>query len=261
MIRGMYSAASGLITSEAKQNVIMNNMANVNTIGYKSEIISLKSFDEVYISNRDKISGGKNVKNTIGSISNGVELNERVTNFSQGLLKQTGLSTDFGIQGDGFFAVQRVEGNATKTYYTRDGHFAIDNSGYLVTSSGDRVLGNNGQSIHIGSGEISCNKDGEIFVSGEYKGTLSIVDFPRNNDNGEYVNLTKVGFNLYEGNNPTPATGAFLQHKYLEGSNVNTIEEMSDMMTVMRNFESNTKVLKILDETLGKAVNEIGNVK
>ncbi len=256
----MYSAASGLITSEAKQNVIMNNMANVNTNGYKSEIISLKSFDEVYISNRDKISGGKNVKNTIGSISNGVELNKRVTNFSQGLLNQTGLSTDFGIQGDGFFTVQRVEGNTTKNYYTRDGHFAVDNGGYLVTASGDRVIGNNGQPISIGNGEMSCNSNGEIFVNGEYKGTLRVVDFPRD-DNSEYVNLTKAGFNLYEGNNPTQATGTFIQHKYLEGSNVKTIEEMSDMMTVMRNFESNTKVLKILDETLGKAVNEIGNVK
>lgn len=143
MIRGLYSAASGLITSEAKQNVIMNNIANANTSGYKSENISIKSFDQVMISNRDKMQGNRNVISNIGYLSNGSEINERNTNFSQGLVKETGIKTDFAIEGEGFFVVQRNEVGGTKNYYTRDGHFNIDGNGYLVTVNGDRVLGYN----------------------------------------------------------------------------------------------------------------------
>jgi len=263
MIRGLYTAASGLITSEAKQNVIMNNIANANTSGYKSENISIKSFDEVLISNRDKIVGNKNVTNPIGYLNNGAEINERNTNFSQGLVKDTGFKTDFAIEGEGFFVVQRMEGNGVKNYYTRDGHFNIDGSGYLVTSSGDRVLGmdNTGavQPIYVGRGDILVSKEGVISVDGEQKSKIAVANFQKDND--EYKTMRKVSYNLYEGENPMVATNYSIHQNALEGSNVNIIKEMSDMMAVMRNFESDTKVLKALDETLGKAVNEIGTVK
>lgn len=263
MIRGLYSAASGLITSEAKQNVIMNNIANANTSGYKSENISIKSFDQVMISNRDKMQGNRNVINNIGYLSNGSEIDERNTNFSQGLVKETGIKTDFAIEGEGFFVVQRNEVGGTKNYYTRDGHFNIDGNGYLVTVNGDRVLGynNNGQlePVYVGSGNISCSKEGVISVDGARRSQIAVADFTKKDD--KYDNLNKVSDNLYEGENPILATNYSVKQSSLEAANVDIIKEMSDMMAVMRNFESDTKVLKALDETLGKAVNEIGTVR
>lgn len=263
MIRGLYTAASGLITSEAKQNVIMNNIANSNTSGFKSENISIKSFDEVMISNRDKFQGDKNVRNDIGYLSNGSEINDRNTNFTQGLIKDTGFKTDFAIEGDGFFVVQRNEASGTKNYYTRDGHFNIDANGYLVTNSGDRVLGTNAngvlEPVYVGSGNINCSKEGIITVDGAQKGKLAIASFSK--ENGDFENIVKASDNLYSGENPIIATNYSIHQSALEGSNVDIIKEMSDMMAVMRNFESDTKVLKALDETLGKAVNEIGTVR
>ncbi|WP_291572738.1 flagellar hook-basal body complex protein [Clostridium sp. UBA4548] len=262
MIRGLYTATSGLITSEAKQNVIMNNIANANTSGYKSENISIRSFDEVMISNRDRLQGSRNVRNNIGYLSNGAEINERNTNFSQGLVKGTGISTDFAIEGEGFFVVQRSEDNGVQNYYTRDGHFNIDGNGYLVTVNGDRVMGyNNGrlEPLYVGRGDIESSKNGTISVDGITRGQVAVVNFEKVNNN--YENLNKVSDNLYKGENPVMATKYSINQRSLETANVDMIKEMSDMMAVMRNFESDTKVLKALDETLGKAVNEIGTVR
>lgn len=238
MIRGLYSAASGLITSEAKQNVIMNNIANANTSGYKSENISIKSFDQVMISNRDKMQGNRNVINNIGYLSNGSEIDERNTNFSQGLVKETGIKTDFAIEGEGFFVVQRNEVGGTKNYYTRDGQL---------------------EPVYVGSGNISCSKEGVISVDGARRSQIAVADFTKKDN--KYDNLNKVSDNLYEGENPILATNYSVKQSSLEAANVDIIKEMSDMMAVMRNFESDTKVLKALDETLGKAVNEIGTVR
>ncbi|WP_346937699.1 flagellar hook-basal body complex protein [uncultured Clostridium sp.] len=260
MIRGLYTVASGIITSEKNQSAIMNNLANINTTGYKSQILSMKSFDEVYISNKD---GKDNKRVTIGSMSNGVEINDRTTNFSQGSIKDTGLKTDFALQGEGFFVVQRQTANGTTNYYTRDGHFAVDTSGYLVTSNGDRVLsrGENGLApIYIDQGSISADNAGNISVDGRAAGTLAVVNFPKNNQ-GKYENLNEFTYNLFEGTNPTFVNNPYVVNKSLEGSNVSVVQETSNMMTVMRNFESNATILKVLDSTLDKAVNEIGSAR
>ncbi|MEG0307333.1 MAG: flagellar hook-basal body complex protein [Clostridium sp.] len=260
MIRGLYTVASGMITSEQTQSAIMNNIANINTSGYKSEMLTLKSFDEVYISNKD---GANNKRATIGTMSNGVEINHRATNFSQGNISDTGVKTDFAIQGEGFFVVQRQEGNGSKNYYTRDGHFAIDGAGYLVNSSGDRVLGgSNGalSPIYIGQGSISAEANGSISVDGRNVGKLAVVNFPKDN-NGNYTNVDKVAFNFYEGQNPTFINNPRIVNSAIEKSNVNVVEESNNMMAVMRNFESSATVLKTLDSTLEKAVNELGSVR
>ena len=259
MIRGMYTAASGIITCQATQDIISNNFANVNTTGYKSQIISVKSFDEVYIANKD---GKNNKKNTIGTMSNGVEFNKLVTNFEQGSINKTGVKTDFALQGEGFFVVQRQTGGGTTNYYTRDGHFVVDGAGYLVTTSGDRVLSNEGgalRPIYVGNGTISASPDGSLQVNGQAAGKLAVATFPKNED-GEYNGLTEFAYNLFEGQNPQIINYPRVVHESLEGSNVNVVEETNNMMSVMRRFESNTTVLKTLDATLEKAVNKLGTV-
>ncbi len=110
MIRGLYTAVTGLITGEAKQSIVTNNIANANTIGFKSDNLSIKKFDDVLIQNYDKIVNGENTKNTIGSLSMGSKIDDLNTYFTQGVIQTTDKPTDFAIEGSGFFTVQRDNG-------------------------------------------------------------------------------------------------------------------------------------------------------
>lgn len=254
MIRSLYTSVSGLISLEAKQSIVTNNMANANTTGYKAQNISLKSFDEVLIENKDKISNGMPQKNQIGSLSLGARIDETGELWTQGVFKETDNQTDFAIDGRGFFTIERNTANGTERYYTRDGSFKIDIQGYLVTNQGDRVLGTNGH-IYVGNGKIQCDNQGRLTVDGRDAGAFLTADF----DN--YDTLEKMGDNLYSGENPIYNREIFVGQGVLEGSNVNIINEMTEMMTTMRNFETNQKMVKMIDETLGKAANEIGAIR
>ncbi|MBP2031400.1 flagellar basal-body rod protein FlgG [Clostridium algifaecis] len=258
MIRGLYSAVSGMITQEAKQDVITNNLANSNTVGFKQDDLSVADFGDMLLQNYDKIEGGRNVRNILGSISLGSKINGVNTEFSEGAIKQTDVDTDFAIEGRGFFTVSRQEGNANNTYYTRDGHFHVNINGTLVDDSGDAVLGRNIQTgalgeINVGNGKISCDEQGNISINGTPRYKFDTVDF------GNYNNLTKIGDNLYSGNNPVQAN-VTVRQKCLESSNVNVMSTMADMITTMRSFETNQKAVQSIDETLEKLINEVGKI-
>lgn len=263
MIRSLYTAVSGLITQEAKQDVITNNMANANTVGFKGDNIAIKKFNDVLIQNYDKITNGRNERNIIGSLSLGSEIDGVNTSFTQGLLEETDKWSDFAVDGRGFFTVSRNENGINKTYYTRDGHFHVNSDGILVNDSGDKLLAYevnaNGQAIgapaqiNAGSNEIKLSSDGSFSLNGlNYK--LAAADFT------DYNTLKKVGDNLYQGTNPIQNPKISISQGSLEKSNVNVLDEMVNMMTVLRTFESNQKVVQSIDETLGKAVNEVGKV-
>lgn len=260
MIRGLYTAVSGLITQEAKQQVITNNMANANTTGYKTESLAVKKFDDVLIQNYDKISGGKNVRNIIGSLSNGSRIDETLTDFTQGLLQSTDKETDFALDGRGFFTVRVTAADGSEgIYYTRDGAFHVNNQGYLVNSSGNYVMGRNIatgaiEPMEVGTSKITTDMNNNIYLDGQARYNFNIVDFEN------YNALEKAGDNLYRGENPRESQ-AIVKQNSLERSNVNIINEMVNMMTVLRSYESNQKVVQSLDETLSKAVNEIGTVR
>lgn len=259
MIRSLYTAVSGMITQEAKQDVITNNLANATTVGFKSDNVAIKRFDDVLLANYDKVVGDRNVRNAIGSISLGSKIDAVDTSFTQGSIEATDKATDFAIDGKGFFAVQRNNGVDNGQYYTRNGHFHVNISGILVNDSGDTVLGRNLQNnslgpINVGNGDLSCDTSGNISVNNTKMYKLYTVDF------NDYNTLKKVGDNLYQGTNPTENT-AVVRQKALEKSNVNVIKEMSNMMTTMRTFETNQKIIQALDETLSKAANELGTVR
>ena len=260
MIRGLYTAVTGLITGEAKQSIVTNNIANANTNGFKSDNLSIKKFDDVLIQNYDKIVNGGNTKNTIGSLSMGSKIDELNTYFSQGILTATDKATDFAIDGTGFFTVQRDDGVSTKNYYTRSGDFHVDGAGYLVTDSGDKVLGKNkatnaAQPIFVGDGKLQVDNSGSISVNGVNQYKFNTVDFK------DYKSLKKVGDNLFDAADPVQNQNITVKQNSLEKSNVNVTSEMINMMTISRNFESNQKVIQAIDETLGKAVNEVGTVR
>lgn len=256
MIRSLYTAVSGLITLENKQNTITNNMANANTTGYKSEDLAIKSFDEVMIQNRDKLVGNTNVTQKIGTISLGAEIDTVITKFTQGDVKKTDNNTDFAVDGRGFLVVQT--GNTRS--FTRDGSFMLDNQGYLVTTTGDRVLGTNNntgevQPIYIGRNkDFYIDENNQLFIDGVSTQSLLTADFQ------DYSSLTKIGDNYYSGENPIYDAVVNVHQGYLESSNVNVTEEMVNMMTVMRNYESVQKVLTMIDESLGIAANKVGKV-
>jgi len=256
MIRALYTAVSGLITQEAKQNVITNNLANVSTTGFKSNNLVVSKFNDVLIQNSDKLVNGKNVKNVIGSISQGSQIDEVTTDFSDGTMQSTSLDTDFAISGKGFFTVTRNN----QDYYSKDGHFHVDNQGYLANDNGDRVKGTNvntnmTDNIFVGSGKLSSDGSGQISIDGKHNYNFNIASF----DN--LKSLKDIGDNLYTGTNPKQATGITVNQGSLEASNVDVMTEIVNMMTVMRTYETNQKLVQYLDQTLAKTVNEVGAVR
>lgn len=261
MIRSLYTAVSGLITQEAKQNVITNNLANINTTGFKDDNLLVRNFKNVLIQNKDKIVGGKNVNNVIGTLSLGSDIDGVSTDFTQGMITDTDSSTDMAIEGKGFFTVLHDMGNGTQQqYYTRDGHFHTDSRGFLVNDNGDYLRGVNLQNgnldnIFVGRGKLTVASDGTVSVDGNTAYRLQLSDFT------DYNSLKKVGGNLYDGQGAVAAGNASVKQKALEKSNVNVVSEMVNMMTVMRTFETNQKVVQSIDETLDKAVNQVGTVR
>ncbi|RXI37450.1 flagellar basal body rod protein FlgG [Clostridium tetani] len=260
MIRGLYTAVSGMITEEAKQNVVTNNLANVTTPGFKSDNLSVKQFDDVLLYNYDKKVGNKNVRHDLGGLSMGSKIDEVNTYFQQGMLEKTDRATDFGIQGKGFFVVEREGQGGNERLYTRNGHFYVNNRGFLVNDSGYNIIGRNNDTgavepMRLNTENFTLTKEGNILVDGNNTYTVQVADFQNYND------LRKVGHDAYTGNNPVNSTDYIVKQNTLEKSNVNTTREMIEMMTVMRTFETNQKIIQSIDDTLGKAVNEIGNVR
>ena len=256
MIRGLYTAISGLITQEAKMDVITNNMSNVNTVGFKGDELKIKKFEDVLLQSYDRINGKQTQKTTIGSISLGSRIDETTTSFEQGAMQDTGKKTDFALDGSGFFTVLKDNGTSTQKYYTRDGHFNVNSKGNLVTYTGDSVLDSSGNTINVGSNKFSSDENGNItIVNSGNSVKLGVVDF------NTTKNLIKSGDNLYTTNEITKASSAVVRQNSLEKSNVNVIGQMIEMMNTMRTFETNQKIVQALDQTLGKAVNEVGTVR
>lgn len=259
MIRGLYTAVSGMITQEAKQDVITSNLSNSTTVGFKQDNLAIRRFDDVLLENYDKVVGGKNVRNEIGTLSLGSRVDSVNTDFTQGMIQDTGKPTDFAIDGKGFFTVQRNDGINNGQYYTRDGHFHVNMRGILVNDSGDSVIGRNLatnqlEPINVGDGKLTSDVNGNISINDNKMYKLYTVDF------NDYNSIKKMGDNLYQGNNAVE-NNAIVKQNSLEKSNVNVINEMTNMITTMRSFETNQKIIQSLDETLGKAVNEVGSVR
>lgn len=260
MIRSLYTAVSGLITLENRQATITNNMTNANTIGFKRDNLSIKSFDEVMIQNKDKVVGGKNITQKLGTISLGAKIDSVDTAFTQGVLKNTDKRTDFAIEGRGFFAIERQTTAGNEVVYTRDGSFKIGNNGYLMTTTGDRVLGiNKGtgtlEPIFVGNDSMVLDKNNTLYIGNRGDYSLAVADFIN------YNNLEKIGDNYYRGENPIYNAETYVTQGALESSNVNITNEMVNMITTMRSFETNQKIIQTLDDTLNKAANEIGSVR
>ncbi len=255
MIRGWYTGASGMNAQQNRLDAISNNLANVDTVGFKKDVSVSKNFSELLIrrANFDGVyqkgSNSFDAAPIIGKLGLGVETNENYTDFSQGSFKQTGSNIDFAFSGEGFFAVETPYGER----YTRDGNFILGKEGILLTKEGYPVLGENGY-IHVADDKFSVNEDGMIYSAenNEELGRFKVVRF----DNERY--LQKMGQNLYqqtEISGPSHIAEGNERPKFLQGfvetSNVNVVNEMVQMIEVNRAYEANQKTITSEDSMMG----------
>jgi flagellar basal-body rod protein FlgF len=246
MSRGIYTAASGLITCSEAMNVAGNNIVNASTAGFKQDQLIAKAFDEYLV---DQITG--NSSKMIGSVSHGVVPDEVYTYYSQGALESTGISTNLAITGDGFFTVQNGDGDML---LTRNGEFSINSDGLLTDTQGNLVMGTNG-TIKVSTSDFSVTADGEIFAGGATCGTLKIT-CP-----SDLSSLVKVGDNLFSCDSSDSGTfSGSIKQGYLEGSNVDMVDSMSDMMALARSYQSCSQILKMIDTVTEKTVTELARI-
>lgn len=251
MVRGLYTAGTGMLTQRNKINVIANNVANVETTGYKEDLMLSRSFNEVLI---ERINDPNVLRQNeiVGSITKGVHVDEVFTKFIQGSFNETRRNADLALEGDGFFVVETPNG----LRYTRNGAFFVDNQGMLVTAEGYYVQGVNG-SLNVGSNNFKVNENGQVFdEEGDLVDEMLVVSFVDNSL------LRKEGESLYYtfGEAETVESETKVKQGFLEASNVDLIEQVISMIEVARAYESNQRVITTIDSTLDKAVNEIGKV-
>ena len=251
MVKGLYTAYTGMVNSQKRLDVVSNNLANATTTGYKKEGLTTKSFDEMMgIKIKDLTVGHLN--QPIGNLSLGAKIGESYRDWSQGSLISTENTYDFALSGKGFFNISFTsKSGETSTMYSRDGAFQMNVDGYLVTKDGDYVLGENGPiQLPTNIDKLEVQPTGEIYADGQYVDTFLLTDFE------DYNYLEAYGENLYrtvEGATEAECR-ATVNQGYLEASNMNVVSEMVEMITIAREYESGQKVINAVDEMLGKMV-------
>jgi len=253
----LYSAATGMEAQELNLNTIANNLANVNTPGFKRSKIEFQ--DLLYSKPRaaGADSGSGNLVPTGIEVGNGTKVAATSKVFTQGQVAQTGQNLDLAVQGDGLFEVTQADGTLA---YTRDGSFKLNANGQVVTADGLPV-GSGFTTIQSGASSINISSTGMVTVngpSGPQSFQLNLTRFP--NESG----LESLGGNLY-GETPAsgaPQTGAAgqagfgnIQQGYLESSNVNIVEEMVNLITAQRAYEINSKSVQASDNMLQNVAN------
>lgn len=268
MVRSLWTAATGMIAQQTNVDTIANNLANVNTNGYKTQVNEFKSLLYQNIQTKTTSANGE-AKPSGAQVGLGVRNASISSVFTQGSMLASESDTAFAIDGKGFFAVRGEDGN---TYYTRNGNFkfTLATSGnMLATSEGLPVLDTDGQPIILDDSfvisQISVSKDGELCYPDEQNNPqpigIRIGVFQFNNPNG----LEKLTDSLYQ---QTAASGQAINEAtdtnvekssviqgYLEGSNVQVVDEMVNMIVAQRAYELNSKAITASDEMLQQANN------
>lgn len=250
MTRGVYTAATGMLANQTAQDAIAQNLANANTNGYKQDIPEFQSFGQTLL----RRLGGGAPDPSVGALGQGVTLRALATDFGDGALQKTDNPLDVALTGDAYLAVQTPQG----VRLTRDGALTRNPQGLLAQSNGGNlVLGVGDRPISIPSGakSIVINDQGVVTVDGRTAGSLRLAGVSRADG------AAKMGDNLFSEATLRPAsTGSGVRQGFLEASNVSVVKEMVSMISVMRAYETNQKMLKAEDEATGKAVSEVGKM-
>ncbi len=244
MIRGYYTALAGMVTTVRRTEIAINNIANVQTPGFKQERTSSSVFNEQLLT---QLQDGQ--PTTVGPIVLTNVARSPEIDFTQGPLEHTGRELDLALNGQGFLVVDHG-GPA----FTRDGSLSRDAEGYLTTRTGRLVLGVNGP-IRAASDPIQVAPDGTVTSGGGAVGRLRIVEFE------DPKALRRQGDNLLvvgEGAPPRDAERTELQQGFLEASNVDVSSNMVSLLELQRAYESSLRLIQFQNETLSRSVTEIG---
>lgn len=270
MIRSLFSGVSGMKNHQVRMDTIGNNVANVNTTGFKSarcnfqDLISQDLRSPSAGDNGGTGTGGVNP----GQVGLGMTVSSIANNMQQGAMQTTGRTLDLAIQGNGYFIINKTSGGSP--FYTREGIFYMDNEGYLVNSNGYYVCDDSGTEIQLSStpesvSTISISDTGLISVtdsSGSNTMQIGLATFP--NDSG----LKKSGQNLYEettasgaatldipGTADTALENSRINSGYLEMSNVDLTDEFTGMIVTQRGYQANSRVITVSDTLLEELIN------
>jgi len=279
MIRGWYTAASGMQAQQWRLDAVANNLANVNTDGYKRDVASFKAFPELLIRrmNDDGVHlipfGSADAAPIIGKMGTGVELNELYTSFEQGAFKETASDFDLALDGKGFFCVDTPWGER----YTRNGSFHLGKEGYLMTKEGYPVLGENGP-IMVKANNFQIDQEGRIWVNAAISDDPEVMVSREGNTWEEPMlldilkivefevdrYLQKQGSSLYrESDTSGPAMVIEGERRpvvvqgFLEAANVDPVVEMVQMIEINRSYEANQKIIQAHESALGTLINQV----
>ncbi len=261
MVRGLYTAASGALVAQSQVDVIANNLANVNTAGFKRSLLQVQAQPVREISRYQTDPGrapGARVNGVatgayVGTLGSGSQVYDTPAIFEQGLISATGNPLDVALSGPGFFTVR--DGNGAVSY-TRDGGFVEDAQGYLTAQNGDRVLDRNGQPIQLPQqGAFQIVRDGTISVNGTPQGQLGIVEFAnltalRPQGSQRFVDTGAAG--------PRVGTNTSTLQGSLEKSDADVVGSMTALINAERWFDANVKVVQSEDQLTGLAITNVG---
>lgn len=249
MSRGLYTLTSGMLAQQRKIEISSNNIANINTVGYKREQAVTNNFGSLLI-HKLRQNGIYETATPLGEVSLIRITEDNNTIHSQGMLDETGGAFDFALIGEGFFGINN-EGNIL---YGRNGSFNLDDDGYLIFSDKGRVQGEYGD-IFIGTDKYECAEDGSIYVDGELIDKIAVYNF----DN--YANLDKFSEGLYTSTDEAILMEeAVIKKGWIERSNVDLTQEMSDVIASQRALQSNSQALKMYDLIMEIEANQIGRI-
>lgn len=287
MLKGLYTAYTGMINEQHRMDVLTNNLANATTNGFKKEGTTSEAFDTVLAYKIKDLSEPGNLPRPMATnrpvdeeeannplnetymdrrisrtgLNLGVKIGENYVDYSEGPIKETGNPLDVALSDRGFFAVEYTnKAGDTSVKYTRDGNFTMNRLGYLQTQDGDYVLDEDGRRIQLDPAlKTGINRNGDIYQDGELVATIGITDFE------DYNYLERFGENFFQ-----PVDGATeldreqvaeefgtnteIHAGYLEMSNISVVTEMVNMIALQRQYESNQKVITTYDDTLEQAV-------
>ena len=247
MIRGIYTTVSGMLPRMNQQNNIANNIANVNTHGFKKGTLFM----------RQLITAQYALDHAMGNDRTEVPEEFRI-DYSQGTFDKTDSEYDIALNGPGFL---RVVDNTGNMHYTRNGRFYLDLDGNMINSGGMFLLNESNEVINIQGGNVKIMTNGDIYEDEVLRNTIGLADF----DVNDYQALNSLGMGLFAKpaaiNEIQPNIGTKMLQGFLEDSNVEPIQAMVDMIEMFRAFEMGQKSIQIQDQTLQRVVTEVGTVR
>ena len=285
MVKGLYTAYTGMITEQNRMDIQTNNLANVNSTGFKEERSVSRSFRDLLGLKIKDYSDAPWTARRLGLMNPGVKLDGTYTNFEQGALRQTDQKFDVALNnglpdvdddtvndnmsagGNAFFATSFAsddsDGGGQLIKYTRDGNFTLTQDGYLVTSEGNNVLDVNNNPIQLDpTVDTTILQDGSIVQNQNVVSTIQVARF----DSPQFLQRYQDNsFIIGDGGAQVISTtaaeaNATVNQGYLESSNISVVNEMTSIITIQRNYDTNAKAMQAEDETLDIAVNQLGKL-